>query len=367
MTDENTGVSPSEAEDKAPATELPFVFTGNASEFFGIWIVNLILSILTLGIYSPWAKVRTNRYFYGSTRLDGDAFSYHAKPLSILIARIIVVGVILAVSILAAWEPRVYFVVYPIMLFLLPWLITRSLRFQSRVTRWRNVSFDWRTDYWPTFVIMYLVPIFTAVTLFLGTPFASKWTQKWAYNRLSFGDRPFSVDPNVGRIYGLFFGLMAIGLVLYIVGLSMMFGPMVALEQGAADTESPAVVLGMMLSIIPGYLILLSGSLVALVYQAGVRNIVFDSLTLDGVHTFRSTISKRKYAWIIGTNLLAVLFSFGFLTPWARIRIARYVAECTFMIPGGPLDNFVDSVKETTGVIGEEYVEMEGIDIGVGL
>ena len=41
-------------------------FRGKTGEFFGIWIVNVFLTIITLGIYSAWAKVRTNRYFYGN-------------------------------------------------------------------------------------------------------------------------------------------------------------------------------------------------------------------------------------------------------------------------------------------------------------
>ena len=57
----------------------PFYFTGTGGEYFRIWIVNLILSILTLGIYSAWAKVRTNRYFYGNTQVDDTGFEYHAK------------------------------------------------------------------------------------------------------------------------------------------------------------------------------------------------------------------------------------------------------------------------------------------------
>lgn len=38
-------------------------FSATGSEYFRIWIVNLLLSIVTLGIYSAWAKVRRNRYF----------------------------------------------------------------------------------------------------------------------------------------------------------------------------------------------------------------------------------------------------------------------------------------------------------------
>ena len=62
-------------------------FTGNGREYFGIWIVNLLLSVLTLGIYSAWAKVRTLQYFYGHSRVDGQGFRYLATPLQILKGR----------------------------------------------------------------------------------------------------------------------------------------------------------------------------------------------------------------------------------------------------------------------------------------
>ena len=44
----------------APAPPLPFTFTGNAREYFRIWIVNLFLSIVTLGIfYVVWMFVQS--------------------------------------------------------------------------------------------------------------------------------------------------------------------------------------------------------------------------------------------------------------------------------------------------------------------
>ena len=69
-------------------------FTGRAGEYFRIWMVNVCLSVLTLGIYSAWAKVRRRRYFYGNTLLDGAALDYLADPRAILKGRLIV---------LAAW------------------------------------------------------------------------------------------------------------------------------------------------------------------------------------------------------------------------------------------------------------------------
>ena len=72
------------ATEAAEAQTVRFHFHGQGSEFFRIWIVNLVLTILTLGIYSAWAKVRTKRYFYGNTELAGDRFDYLASPIAIL-------------------------------------------------------------------------------------------------------------------------------------------------------------------------------------------------------------------------------------------------------------------------------------------
>ena len=80
----------------APAPPVPavaqsyrFEFDAHGGEYFRIWIVNLLLTIVTLGIYSAWAKVRKLQYLYGHTRLAGSAFGYHGEPLKILRGRLI--------------------------------------------------------------------------------------------------------------------------------------------------------------------------------------------------------------------------------------------------------------------------------------
>src|SRR4051812_22712826 len=77
----------------APLEPQPLAFTGGYGEYFRIWLVNLALSIITLGIYSPWAKVRRLEYFWRNTRLDGASFDYRGAPIAILKGRI--VGLIL--------------------------------------------------------------------------------------------------------------------------------------------------------------------------------------------------------------------------------------------------------------------------------
>ncbi|MEN8247124.1 MAG: DUF898 family protein, partial [Thermodesulfobacteriota bacterium] len=73
-------------------SEIPFEFTGSGREYFKIWIVNILLSIITLGIYSAWAKVRRKQYLYGNTRLKGAAFEYLADPVKILKGRLFIIG-----------------------------------------------------------------------------------------------------------------------------------------------------------------------------------------------------------------------------------------------------------------------------------
>src|SRR3954471_6959698 len=74
-------------------------FRATGGEYFGIWIVNLLLTIVTLGIYSPWAKVRRLHYFYRHTALAGSSFDFHGSPIRILIGRAIAAGMFLTYNI----------------------------------------------------------------------------------------------------------------------------------------------------------------------------------------------------------------------------------------------------------------------------
>ena len=51
-------------------------FQGKGSDFFGIIIVNWLLTICTLGIYYPWAKAKKLQFLYGNTSLNGMLFLF---------------------------------------------------------------------------------------------------------------------------------------------------------------------------------------------------------------------------------------------------------------------------------------------------
>src|SRR6266700_1306924 len=116
-------------------------FTGEAGEYFRIWIVNLCLSVVTLGIYSAWAKVRRKRYFYGNTLLEDAAFEYLADPKAILKGRIIVVAAFAVYSVAGQINPLAGPLLGLVLLGVLPWLIVRALRFNAVNSAHRNVRF----------------------------------------------------------------------------------------------------------------------------------------------------------------------------------------------------------------------------------
>src|SRR6266436_9677605 len=102
-------------------------FSASAGEYFRIWIVNLALTVVTLGIYSAWAKVRKRRYFYSHTRIDGEGFEYRANPVAILKGRLIAVAILVAFSALDYFAPLYKFILWIPLIIFGPWLVVRSL------------------------------------------------------------------------------------------------------------------------------------------------------------------------------------------------------------------------------------------------
>ncbi|MGM2922021.1 DUF898 family protein, partial [Bacillus cereus group sp. BC58] len=73
-------------------------------EYFGIWMVNLMLIIVTLTLYSPWAKARRMRYFYGSTQFLKHRFDFVAMPSRILLGRLFALELYLVIVVLTNYS-----------------------------------------------------------------------------------------------------------------------------------------------------------------------------------------------------------------------------------------------------------------------
>lgn len=119
-------------------------FHGKGSDFFKIWIVNIVLTVLTLGIYAAWAKVRTQRFFYQNTELAGSRFEYHAKPLSLLKGYLIVAAFIGAYVLASAIAPVLAGLLAISLMVSMPFLFVQALRFRLANSSYRGLRFSFQ-------------------------------------------------------------------------------------------------------------------------------------------------------------------------------------------------------------------------------
>ena len=149
----------------------PLTFTGSAREYFGIWIVNLALSVLTLGVYSASAKVRRLQYFHRHTRLAGVPFDYHGTPLAILKGRIVAVNLLLIYTLAGQFGPVVALAAFAILAIALPWLLMRSMMFRLQNTSYRGLRFGFIGSAAGAYRVFLGLPLLSVFTLFLLAPF----------------------------------------------------------------------------------------------------------------------------------------------------------------------------------------------------
>ena len=164
------------------AKTTPVIFQGKTSEYFGIWIVNLLLSLITLGIYSAWAKVRRKKYFYNNTSIENVGFDYHAKPVSILKGRIIAVIFFAGYGMSASIHPFLPAVFLLIFFIALPWLVVRGSIFNARNTSHRGLRFDFIGTLGQAAKVFIALPILVMPTFGLIFPYVAHQKSQFLVN-----------------------------------------------------------------------------------------------------------------------------------------------------------------------------------------
>ena len=193
----------------------PIIFKGKASEYFGVWIVNLLLSFVTLGAYSAWAKVRRKKYFYNNTLIDNVGFDYHANPVAILKGRIIAL-ILFALYVYGKGSSPILAGILLLLFFLfLPWLIVRGSLFNSRNTSHRGLRFDFVGTVNKAARVFIGLPMLTIFTLGLIWPYIAHEKSQFLMSNHRFGLSQFDMRRVVTgfyKIYVIVFLLPLIGI-----------------------------------------------------------------------------------------------------------------------------------------------------------
>jgi len=390
----------------SPANTHPVVFSGTACEYFPIWIVNVLLTVVTLGVYSAWAKVRNLRWFCGHTQLDGHSFAYHATGWQIFKGRVLAALLVGVLAFAGVIHPALQLLSLLVFVFLVPWAINASLRFQMRVTSWRNVRFDFAGGYGRALWIYIGLPVLVGVlmlvlgiVLVLGvansmtpggpgveeqvsvkivfitvglillaalvfTPIFAKVRAAYLVDNTRFGTAPFAANLSLKRFYLLTGRSILAALAVFAVITVLLTGLVWLLpirDMVAGSSRVHALVL-------LGYVGLYAGIGIFIVYfNTHVRNEIFNRLTVEASHRMHSTLSPWKILWLLLSNGVVIVVSLGLMLPWARVRYHRYVCGQIALLATADLEHFVSANTQAPSSFGGEFVEMEGIATGLGV
>ena len=358
-----------------------FEFRGRTGEYFWIWIVNALLTIATVGIYSPWAKVRTKRYFYGNAFVAGANFEYHARPLSILLARavvllLVIVGGAIAAAYSAAADAR-----YTLFLFLLlPWALVRGFSFNARNSSYRGLRFSFARRYGEAYFALFGLPtlLFAALLclFWLGGGVEDSFGSAGVVAAIAFvAFLPYFVfryyrfkvaNHALGRTRFVFaqspkpyyFALLAA--LLSLLAATFVLVAML-LPAAGASLDGGAFVFSFVLSPLFIFALSVPRAMLFKAFWAGVQ-------TENGAR-IECDISIIGFAGrILTINFFASLLSFGLLHPWTQVRKARYIAaHLRLVAPSAVIDSLRLGETETIGALGEEWDAVEGFDFDVGL
>ncbi len=377
-------------ENKTNIINKPFEFTGKSGEFFAIWIVNVALTILTLGIYSAWAKVRTNQYFYGNTLLDGTSFRYTANPKQILKGRIIAFIIFVIYFAASNVSPIFGAGAFFVLMLLVPAFLVLSMAFRLKNSVYRNVRFNFDKNFpgvYKIFAIPVVVmsayifvinqfqasieanagdqpvfPIFVFVLLgfiMLMAPWWEYMITNFKVKHAKYGDAGFSFSATTKNYYWLY-----LKMILWLMAFSVLIGLSVAGMTALFKSESadPSAIMEYMpilmaIVIVPFYLWMFA-------YMATKRtNLLYNNIDIAG-HKTKSELKTGYMMYLYFTNTLAMLLTVGLLMPWAKIRTARYRASVTSVDVAGDLSQFTAVQADQQSALGEEMGEMFDMDLG---
>lgn len=404
---------------------LPFEFSGSGSEYFRIWIVNCVFTVLTLGIYSAWAKVRRLQYFYQNTSLDGAAFDYHGNPKLILRGRIIGFGLLMGYNLAFEFSFLIGAAIGLILILGMPWFVRQALRFRLHNSSYRGLRFHFSGSTpsayrallmpllllaalgWGVFyyarespALLMLMPFFLLALYFMLGAKIHFQLKNFQHANSRFGQSQFRFAAKQGdftRVYGKVLG---VGMIVALLTLWLIPAPdfsgkvdsrteetqtrqppeaptCTARESDPEDhacadeptteltpTQDAREAVRWILPVAPLVGILIAYLVISAPYlNTRIHNLVWNHTELEQ-HKIISTLKARRLYWIHFTNWLGILFTIGLYKPFAEIRLYRYKISCLSVLPHEDFESFLGEKTGEVTAAGEEIAEAFDYDLG---
>lgn len=352
-----------------------FVFTGKGGEYFLICLVNFLLTIITLGIYGPWALVKCRRYIYQHMTLKGQPFSYKGTGSAIFVSMLLIMVVyFLSIFCFSGQHFALGLLVFVLLFGSLPCMIVKSLQYQANMTSLNGIHFGFNCSMRRAWWVMLGLPVLLAIAFWLGLYIIAQLTtsigglffnlvalsllsvvglgvingitySKWmplVGDNASFGIHQFSLKVNVKEcIKGCMHAILT--LVPFIIVIGIMIAPvfqqlMLMSMLGRSDAGGELIMQNYP-QIMASYLLYFVAILVFASYlYVTLRNIFINNLTLaNGSIRFHSSVTAigmllRMFAVVMGSSITC-----GLAYPWLKMWMVSWFANNTHV--QGDLDS----------------------------
>lgn len=298
---------------RAARPDSAFEFTGAWKEFLPIALTNLLLTIVTLGIYRFWAKARERRYLWSRTRFIDDSLEWTGTGKEMFIGFLIVFVVLLPAFLVAqmlmealilrgetGMATALFAVLYGGILYLVGVGSFRALRYRLSRTYWHGIrggSEDGGWNYGWQFVWKSLAGLLPA-GLLVPWSMTSLWNDRW--NKMSFGPHRFEAGAGADGLFGrwlLIYLVPVVGAVLAAIGAA-----------GAVAAGSDGALLTVVLGVVFIYVAFL---LASLSFYAAFYRAAIDETSVAGID-FGFTARTKDWLILILGNIALVIVTLGF-------------------------------------------------------
>lgn len=322
------------ADDAQPAPQIDF--RGDAGDFFVLQLGNLLLTIITLGIWRFWGKTRYRRRLWGGTNLGGDPIEYRGTGIELFIGALLAILLIsVPLGIASIVMPLLFgkgsssLFLAQIPLYLLIWYmigvgIYRSFRYLLARTAWRGIRGGMIEGGWS--FGLYNFGLVLAQIFSLG--FATPWVGTRRWNRLTndmwFGSFQLTADASARRLYPRFLLVWgAIFLTTLIFAGMIGWGFYASFKGATADIKpSPGAVLAIVGGIYGGLFVIgFVGALLFAHYRAAFLRETYGSTTIGGDMRLRFEVTTGQVVRYYLGNMALVIFTMGLgmlMLPYRR-------------------------------------------------
>ncbi len=320
-------------------------FTGGTGEYFKIWLINLLLTVVTFGVYYAWAKVRNKKFLYENTVLGGSAFEYRGQPMDIFKGWAIALVFVILYSIGTRISPESALLFAAAFIMLMPWIILKSLLYRARNSTYQGMHFRFNNNYSDAVRCYLLLPLLTVLSAGVLLPYMLYQQKKFLVENHYFGNVRFVFTATPLAFYRV--ALVAFTLMLA----GGIAAPFIHSASATYQFLAPLEV-----AVVYAYAVAF--------FNAGITNLTYNSTTLRA-NSFQANLRGRDLFVLYLVHAFALVFSGGLLYPWVKLRMLKYRCKHTTFFAVDALERLAGQTVDKRTASGDEISEFIGFDFAL--